>query len=175
MLESPLLKLQASGLHFLLKRDSSTVKFYKLLRTPILYILHIFYRISANGCFWFLQAFNLDMLQDKRWRRNYPTPSPPLPSPPRSSCLVVFCKKSFIKIWQNSQENVCAGVPFLVELQVEDRNFIKKRLQDGFSCEICKILISYFTEHLRWLLPGHWRLELMKKEAEFTNKEFCAK
>ena len=31
--------------------------------------------------------------------------------------LEVFCKKVFLKISQNSQENTCARVPFLIKLQ----------------------------------------------------------
>ena len=35
----------------------------------------------------------------------------------RSSHREVFCKKIFVKIFQNSQKNVLAGVPFLIKLQ----------------------------------------------------------
>ena len=35
----------------------------------------------------------------------------------RSSHREVFCKKMFLKIFQNSQKNVLAGVPFLIKLQ----------------------------------------------------------
>ena len=30
----------------------------------------------------------------------------------RSSCPEVFCKKEFLNILQNSQENTCAGISF---------------------------------------------------------------
>ena len=63
VLESPFIKVAGFGPK-VLQRRFFPVKFAKLLRTPILY------SICKNGCFWFLQAFNLDMLQDKRRRFN---------------------------------------------------------------------------------------------------------
>ena len=41
-------------------------------------------------------------------------------------------KKVFLKILQNSQENTCAKVYFLVMLQAKAYNFTKKRLQHRF-------------------------------------------
>ena len=35
----------------------------------------------------------------------------------RSSRLEVFCRKVFLKIWQNLQGNTCVGVCFLVKIQ----------------------------------------------------------
>ena len=35
-------------------------------------------------------------------------------------------KKVFLEIWQNSQENTCARVSFLMKLQVKASIFIKK-------------------------------------------------
>ena len=60
----------------------------------------------------------------------------------------VWCKKMFVEIWQNSQENTCARASFLIKLQAY--NFIKKEtLTQVFSCEFCKIFKNtYFTEHL---------------------------
>ena len=74
----------------------------------------------------------------------------------------------FLEIWQNSQENTCARVSFLIKLQTRDQvlhqvlqkiqldqrpeacNFIKKEtLAQVFSCEFCKISKNtFFTEHL---------------------------
>ena len=46
----------------------------------------------------------------------------------RSSRLVVFCKKVFLQTLQNSQENTCARVLFLMKLRIHRVcNFIKKR------------------------------------------------
>ena len=58
-------------------------------------------------------------------------------------------KKVFFKISQNSQENTYARVYFLVKLQVDACNLIKKEtLAQVFSCEFCEIFKNtYFTEH----------------------------
>ena len=54
-------------------------------------------------------------------------------------------KKVFLEILQNSQENTCARVSFLI------CNFIKKEtLAQVFSCEFCEISKNtFYTEHLR--------------------------
>ena len=45
----------------------------------------------------------------------------------------------FLKILQNSQENTCARVSFLIKLQAQASKFIKKEtLTQVFSCELCK-------------------------------------
>ena len=56
----------------------------------------------------------------------------------------------FLKIPQNSQENTCGRVSFLIKLQVQVCNFIKKEtLVLVFSCEFCEISKNNFlTEHL---------------------------
>ena len=66
-------------------------------------------------------------------------------------------KKVFLEISQNSQENTCARVSFLMKLQVEACNFIKNEtLAQVFSCELCEISKNNFLiEHLRWLLLYH--------------------
>ena len=57
----------------------------------------------------------------------------------RSSHRGVLCKKVFLKISQNSQENTCARVSFLIKFQALGL----------FSCEFCKISKNTFlTEHL---------------------------
>ena len=54
-------------------------------------------------------------------------------------------KKVFLKISQNSQENTCTRVSFLIKLQVLARNFIKKEtLAQVFSFEFCEIFKSTF-------------------------------
>ena len=51
-----------------------------------------------------------------------------------------FVKKVFLEISQNSQENTCARVSFLIKLQAVACNFIKKEtLAQLFSCEFCEI------------------------------------
>ena len=50
-------------------------------------------------------------------------------------------KKVFLKLFQNFQENNCARVPLLMQLQVEACNFIKNdTLTQVLSCEFCEIL-----------------------------------
>ena len=64
-------------------------------------------------------------------------------------------KRVFLKILQNSQESTCARVSFLMKLQAEAFNFIKKvTLAQEFSCEFFEITgkATFLIEHLRWLL-----------------------
>ena len=63
----------------------------------------------------------------------------------RSRCSEVFCKKVFLEIPQNSQENICARVSFLIKLQTKAE---KETLAQVFSCgffEISKITCFYRT------------------------------
>ena len=54
-------------------------------------------------------------------------------------------KKVFSEISKNSQENTCARVSFLIKLQAEACNFIKREtLGQVFSCEFCKISKNTF-------------------------------
>ena len=68
----------------------------------------------------------------------------------RSSRPEVFCKKVFLEISKNSQENTCASVSFLINLQV-------------LSCEffqISKNTFSYRTHFFfRDFLPKYNRLD----------------
>ena len=46
-----------------------------------------------------------------------------------------YVKKVFLKVSQNSKKNSCAKVSFLIKLQAEASNFIKKEtLAQAFSC-----------------------------------------
>ena len=70
-----------------------------------------------------------------------------------SSRPEVFCKKGvlFLEISQDSQENTCARVYFLIKLQVF-ATLLKKTLGQVFSCEICEIFKNnFFAEHFRLL------------------------
>ena len=55
-----------------------------------------------------------------------------------------------LKILQNSQENTCARVSFLIKLQAWACNFIKKEtLAQAFSCEFSEISKNvFFTEYV---------------------------
>ena len=71
-----------------------------------------------------------------------------------------------LKVSQNSQENTCAKVSFLIKLHALGYNFIKKEtlaqtcnfiekeaLAQVFSCEFYEIFRKiFFSEHLWWLL-----------------------
>ena len=65
----------------------------------------------------------------------------------QSSHPEVFCKKKvFLKISQNSQENTCARVSFLIKLQF---GFIKKEaLAQVFSCEFSEISKDNFFHRI---------------------------
>ena len=58
-------------------------------------------------------------------------------------------KKVFLKISQNTQENICARVYFLIKLNASACNFImKESLVQVFSSEFFKIFnTTFFTEH----------------------------
>ena len=61
--------------------------------------------------------------------------------------VVQWCsvKKVFLGIPQNSLENTCARVSFLIKLQASGLNFIKKEtLAQVFSCEFCEISKNTF-------------------------------
>ena len=63
----------------------------------------------------------------------------------------VLQEKIFLEISQNSQENTCARVSFLIKSQGSACNFIKKEaLGQMFSCKYCEISkFTFLTEHLR--------------------------
>ena len=55
-------------------------------------------------------------------------------------------KKVYLKVLQNSLENTCARVSFLIKLQVHACIFMKKEtLAQVFSFEFCKILKNTFS------------------------------
>ena len=87
----------------------------------------------------------------------------------------MFCKKLFLEIFQNSQENTCARVSFLIKLQTYPRrrglvcNFIKKEtLAQVFSCEFCKI--SKYTYFHRTPLVA--ASELIRYVSKITETDF---
>ena len=58
----------------------------------------------------------------------------------------------FLKILQNSQENTCAKVSFLIKLQAPNLQFYFKKASSAgaFSREFYEIFTStYFVEHMR--------------------------
>ena len=69
-------------------------------------------------------------------------------------------KKVFLEILQNSQENTCARVSFLISCRSEACNVIKKdTLAQVFFSEFCEIFKStFFTEHV-------WTTESIQKQS----------
>ena len=63
----------------------------------------------------------------------------------------VLWEKVFLEISQNSQENTCVRVSFLIKLQAKTCNFTKKEtLAQMFFCKFSDISKkTLFTEHLR--------------------------
>ena len=79
-----------------------------------------------------------------------------------SEAVVRRCSvnKVFLKILQNSQENTCDRVSFLIKLQAEVSNFIQKEtLKQVLSCEFCEISKNtFFPDHLRATASVHYYL-----------------
>ena len=67
----------------------------------------------------------------------------------RSRLPEVFRKKKvFLEISQNSHENTCTRISFLIKLQASVSNFIKKEAQ-VFSCEFCEFFKNTFSYRAR--------------------------
>ena len=49
-------------------------------------------------------------------------------------------KTAFLEFLQNSQENTCAGVSFLIKLHAAYSFITKNTLAQVFSCKSCEIL-----------------------------------
>ena len=59
-------------------------------------------------------------------------------------------KNVFLKVLQNSQENICARVSFLMKMQAEACNFIKKEtLAQVISCKFCEIFKDTFSYRIQ--------------------------
>ena len=66
-----------------------------------------------------------------------------------------FCKKVFLKVLQNSQENTCARVSFLIELQAWHRCFpvnFAKFLRTPFLYRTPPVAASVLHSRMRSLL-----------------------
>ena len=66
---------------------------------------HLFYRTASNGCFQISTIFF-------KWEK-----PKKIFIAPEAVILRCSVKKVFLKVSQNSQENTCAGVSFLIKLQ----------------------------------------------------------
>ena len=79
----------------------------------------------------------------------------------RSSYRRCFIKKVVLKISQNSQENTCARVSFLLNLLLICNFIIKEILAQVFSCEFCKFFKNPFLQTASgWLPPHIWLIWL---------------
>ena len=67
-----------------------------------------------------------------------------------------FVRKVVLRHFANSQENICSRVPFLIKLQAQACDFVKKEsLSQMPSCEFCRIpKNTFFTEHLQTTASG---------------------
>ena len=73
----------------------------------------------------------------------------------------------FLEISQNSQENTCAGVSFLIKVQALACSFIKKEtLAQVFSYEFCEISKSAFSYRIRPLAASERAIWFSDKERE---------
>ena len=75
-------------------------------------------------------------------------------SSPEAATQRCSIKKVFLEISQNSKENTCAKVSFLIKLQTAPATLLKRRLWHRcFAVNFAKFLRAPFvTEHLWWLL-----------------------
>ena len=80
----------------------------------------------------------------------------------------------FLEILQNSQENTCTRVSFLIKLQTSGCNIMKKEtLAQVFSCKFCKISTNtFFKEHL-WVTASLFR-HLQSYSGAFNNIQPCS-
>ena len=75
-------------------------------------------------------------------------------------------KKLFIEILQNSQENTCARVSFLINFQAEACNFKKKQtLAQVFFCEFCKIYKNTFCYRTPPVATSVHKIKVIQKRA----------
>ena len=72
----------------------------------------------------------------------------------RSSRPNLLCKKVFLKISQNSQENTCTRASFLISCRRQPAASLKKRLwHRSFPVDFVEFIrIPSFIEHILWLL-----------------------
>ena len=82
------------------------------------------------------------------------------------------------EISQNSQENICAGISFLIKLlTLYIYSFIKnKSLAQVFSCEFCEICKNtFFAEHDRATVSDYSSIKVVKGELANENLNYDRK
>ena len=95
----------------------------------------------------------------------------PFPALTEAATGGVLQPRVFLDILQNSQENTCAGVSFLIKLQARPATLLKKRLwRRCFPVNFAKFLRTPFlTENLQWLLLNHVNLKVQYKIQKNVN------
>ena len=87
----------------------------------------------------------------------------------RSSSREVFCKKGVLEISQNSQENTCARVSFLLKLKKRKKEILtQETLTQAFSCEFCEISKNTYF-HRTPLVAAFDKDYMSSKAAIFSN------
>ena len=94
-------------------------------------------RIFCKQCLLDANNLHFQSLECSNWGNGYILMY--LPILYISCCPVVFCKKVFLEMSQNSQEKTCARVSFLIRLQASGLFTKNKSLAQVFSCEFCDI------------------------------------
>ena len=119
------IKLLCNFIEITLWLGWSPVNFLHIFRTP-------FHKNDSDSCFWTFVNWS------KTWLKVYSILFWGFRS---SRPEVLTVKKVLLEISQNSQEDTCARVSFLIKLQAQVCNFIKKEtLAKLFSCELQNFL-----------------------------------
>ena len=97
-----------------------------------------------------------------------------------SEAVVQMCsvKKVFLEISQNSHENTCTRVSFLIKLQTWGLQlYLKKSLAQVFSCEFCGISKNTFSYRTPLVAASEHslRMFLINKKIVFTEKRYRVK
>ena len=82
-------------------------------------------------------------------------------------------KKVFLEISQNSQENICARVSFLIKLQILGLQLYQNRDSGTvFSCEFCDIFKNTFSYRTppgscfyKWMTPNGFSIQRLWRRA----------
>ena len=84
-------------------------------------------------------------------------------------------EKVFLEISQNSHENTCARVSFLIKLQARPTTLLKRLWHRCFPVNFAKFLrIPFFTGHLWWLLlNGSYYLCRLKRKSRCCHDKPC--
>ena len=113
-------------------------------RLEIIFKIDVFKNIANITRKKFVLDLLFTKLHARRWRKScFPLKFAKFLKHVAQTCSV---KKVFLEISQNSQENTCARVSFLIKLQVRPATLLKKRLWHRcFAVKFCKISKKTFS------------------------------